>query len=53
VDAWLTTAKCATKVGVRLGGAPVWDPGLVEYSASPAPLPRAGGDDGLARRPAL
>jgi tetraacyldisaccharide 4'-kinase len=42
VDAWLTTGKCATKLGARLGRAPVWvidhslelDPGLVEYSAS-------------------
>jgi tetraacyldisaccharide 4'-kinase len=24
VDAWLTSAKCATKLGPRFGGAPVW-----------------------------
>ncbi|MFC1641267.1 tetraacyldisaccharide 4'-kinase [Myxococcota bacterium] len=41
VDAWLTSGKCATKLGRRLGKAPVWvldhrltlEPNLVEFVA--------------------
>jgi tetraacyldisaccharide 4'-kinase len=43
VDAWLTSAKCATKLGPSLGGAPVWvidhqlgiDRPLVDFVSGP------------------
>lgn len=43
VDAWLTTPKCATKLGARAGGAPVWvlereislDPALTAFVLGP------------------
>jgi tetraacyldisaccharide 4'-kinase len=60
VDGWLTTAKCATKLGHTLGGAPVWpllhrlvpEPGLLSWlrlRLGPMPVLAQPADDHSAR----